>query len=113
MGINNHSISRKIALKRLGGLTLGLPFAQSVMGGISFENTKEIKRLMKKNKFKGKPNILWITTEGVPINALGCYGSQIAPTPNIDRIAKGGMLFKNSFCNNALVCTKSCHFTHR
>ena len=84
MGINDRSISRKTALKRLGGLTLGLPFAQSAIGNISFENTKQIKRLLKKNNFKGKPNILWITTEGVPINALGCYGSQIAPTPNID-----------------------------
>lgn len=102
MGINDRSISRKAALKRLGGLTLGLPFAQSAIGNISFENTKQIKRLLNKNNFKGKPNILWITTEGVPIDALGCYGSQIAPTPNIDRIAKGGMLFKNSFCNNAL-----------
>jgi hypothetical protein len=32
MGINDRSISRKAALKRLGGLTLGLPFAQSAIG---------------------------------------------------------------------------------
>ena len=102
MGKNNRSISRKVALKRLGGLTLGFPFVQSMMTDFSFENTEWEKSLLKKNKFKGKPNILWITTEGVPVNALGCYGSRIAPTPNIDRIAKGRMLFKNSFCNNAL-----------
>jgi arylsulfatase A-like enzyme len=101
MDKNQNSISRKNALKRLGGLSLGLPFMPSLMTNFSSESEKEIKRFLPK-KIKGKPNILWITTEGVPVNALGCYGSQIAPTPNIDRIAKDGMLFKNSFCNNAL-----------
>jgi arylsulfatase A-like enzyme len=49
-----------------------------------------------------KPNILWITTEGVPLNALSCYGSQLIKTPNIDRIANEGMKFENSFTTNAL-----------
>ena len=101
MDNNKNSISRKNALKRLGGLTLGLPFMPSLMSNFPFENKNEYKQFLRK-KIKGKPNILWITTEGVPVNALGCYGSTIAPTPNIDRIAKEGMLFKNSFCNNAL-----------
>ena len=49
-----------------------------------------------------RPNILWITTEGVPLKVLSCYGSQLIQTPNIDRIAREGMLFRNSFCTNAL-----------
>lgn len=53
-------------------------------------------------KLADKPNIIWITTEGVPISVLGCYGSKFIKTPNIDRIAKEGMLFTNSFCTNAL-----------
>jgi arylsulfatase A-like enzyme len=53
-------------------------------------------------KAKQKPNILWITTEGVPLKVLSCYGSRLIQTPNIDRIAKEGMLFRNSFCTNAL-----------
>ncbi len=102
MDKTNHFISRKSALKRLGGLSFGLPFLPSFMNNLSIEAKTESERWSGKNKIKGKPNILWITTEGVPVHALGCYGSQVAPTPNIDRIAKGGMLFKNSFCNNAL-----------
>jgi arylsulfatase A-like enzyme len=47
-------------------------------------------------------NILWITREGVPLSALSCYGSQLIQTPNIDRIAREGMRFENSFTTNAL-----------
>ena len=50
----------------------------------------------------GKPNILWITTEGVPLKVLSCYGSQLMKTPNIDRLANEGMRFDNSFTTNAL-----------
>jgi len=102
MDQNTNSISRKAALRRMGGLSLGLPFLPSLMGNFSTAARKDSKPFFRKNKIKGKPNILWITTEGVPVNALSCYGSTIAPTPNIDRIAKEGMLFNNSFCNNAL-----------
>jgi arylsulfatase A-like enzyme len=35
-------------------------------------------------------------------HALSCYGSKINKTPNLDRIAKEGMLFNNSFCTNSI-----------
>jgi len=41
--------------------------------------------------------------------AFGVYGSRLAsldPTPNIDRIAKEGILFENCFCTNS-ICTPS------
>jgi hypothetical protein len=50
----------------------------------------------------GKPNILWITGEGVPVSALSCYDSKLIETPNIDRIAKEGVRFRNAFTTNAL-----------
>jgi arylsulfatase A-like enzyme len=49
-----------------------------------------------------RPNILWITGEGVPLPALSCYGGRFMETPNIDRIAKEGVRFENSFCTNGL-----------
>ena len=49
-----------------------------------------------------RPNILWITGEGVPLHALSCYGGRLLETPNIDRIAKEGIRFENAFCTNAL-----------
>lgn len=48
------------------------------------------------------PNILWITGEGVPIEALSCYGSRLISTPHIDRIANEGVRFDNAFTTNAL-----------
>lgn len=39
-------------------------------------------------------------------HALSCYGSRINKTPNLDRIAAGGMRFDNCFCTNS-ICTPS------
>src|ERR1700739_2412561 len=50
----------------------------------------------------GKPNLLWITIEGVPLSVIGCYGSKLMSTPHIDRLANEGMRFDNSFTTNAL-----------
>lgn len=40
-----------------------------------------------------KPNILWITSEDNGPH-LGCYGDKYAVTPNLDALAKQGMLYK-------------------
>jgi arylsulfatase A-like enzyme len=37
---------------------------------------------------------------------MSCYGSRINTTPNLDRIADGGMRFDNCFCTNS-ICTPS------
>ncbi|MEM9646191.1 MAG: sulfatase, partial [Planctomycetota bacterium] len=34
--------------------------------------------------------------------AIGAYGSRLNETPNLDRIAKDGMLFRHSFCANSI-----------
>jgi arylsulfatase A-like enzyme len=39
-------------------------------------------------------------------HAMSCYGSRINRTPNLDRIAAGGMRFDNCFCTNS-ICTPS------
>ena len=51
---------------------------------------------------KKRPNILFIMTDDHASHALSCYGSKINKTPNLDRIAKDGMLFENSFCTNSI-----------
>lgn len=104
-------ITRKDAIKRLGGLALslplGIPLTSSVLqhnpsGELAAKKTTSTFPNIIPRRKADKPNILWITTEGVPVSVLSCYGSKIMQTPNIDRIASGGMLFRNSFCNNAL-----------
>ena len=48
------------------------------------------------------PNILWIVSEdNDPF--LGCYGDKNATTPNIDRLAREGILYEN-VVSNAPVC---------
>lgn len=49
-----------------------------------------------------RPNILFIFTDDHAAHALSCYGSEINETPNLDRIAREGMLFRNCFATNAL-----------
>ncbi|MEJ7831108.1 MAG: sulfatase-like hydrolase/transferase, partial [Segetibacter sp.] len=44
-----------------------------------------------------RPNILWIVSED-NTTLLGCYGDKTATTPNIDNLAKQGILFSNAFC---------------
>ncbi|SKB80064.1 sulfatase-like hydrolase/transferase [Dyadobacter psychrophilus] len=54
---------------------------------------------------KDKPNILWIVSEdNSPF--LGCYGDTFATTPNLDKFAKQGILYKNAFAT-APVCAPS------
>ncbi|MCA9051341.1 MAG: sulfatase-like hydrolase/transferase, partial [Planctomycetaceae bacterium] len=49
-----------------------------------------------------RPNILFIFTDDHAAHAMSCYGSKINTTPNLDRIADGGMLFTNCFCTNSI-----------
>jgi len=53
-----------------------------------------------------KPNIIFIMSDDHAEQAISCYGSNLIHTPNIDRIAKEGILFKNSFVTNS-ICAPS------
>ena len=52
-----------------------------------------------------RPNIIFIMSDDHAQTAISAYGTQIgrmAPTPNIDRIARNGALFENSYVTNSL-----------
>ena len=52
-----------------------------------------------------KPNIVYIMTDDHSFQTISAYGhpiSQLAPTPNIDRLANEGMLFQQAFVENSL-----------
>ncbi len=56
-----------------------------------------------------RPNILFIMSDDHAATGISAYGgrfAEIAKTPNIDRLAKEGALFKNAFCTNA-ICSPS------
>jgi N-sulfoglucosamine sulfohydrolase len=48
-----------------------------------------------------RPNILWISTEDLSPH-MGCYGDDVAKTPNIDRLASQGIRFDNVFTTAAI-----------
>ena len=51
-----------------------------------------------------KPNIVFLFSDDHALQAISAYGGRlkdIAPTPNIDRLAKEGAIFENSFCANS------------
>ncbi len=52
--------------------------------------------------FPVHPNILWISCEDISPR-LGCYGDNIAQTPNIDSLAGRGVIYTNVF-TSAPVC---------
>ncbi len=53
----------------------------------------------------GKPNVLFIAVDDLR-TSLGCYGDRLARTPNLDRLASGGLRFNRAYCQQA-VCGPS------
>jgi uncharacterized sulfatase len=49
-----------------------------------------------------RPNILWLTSEDHGPH-MGCYGDMFATTPNVDRLAARGMIYRHCW-SNAPVC---------
>ncbi len=49
-----------------------------------------------------RPNMIFIFNEGQRSDALGIAGHPFLKTPHMDRIAKEGAWFRNSFCTNSL-----------
>jgi arylsulfatase A-like enzyme len=52
-----------------------------------------------------KPNVLFFAVDDLRTE-LGCYGYDYIRSPNIDRIAKSGMVFRRAYCQQA-VCSPS------
>ncbi|WP_317128014.1 sulfatase [Mariniflexile fucanivorans] len=48
-----------------------------------------------------KPNILFISIDDLRPE-LGCYGSDIAISPNLDKLASEGLLFNKAYCQQAI-----------
>jgi arylsulfatase A-like enzyme len=53
-----------------------------------------------------RPNIVFIMSDDHAAHAIGAYGSRVNQTPNIDRLAREGMIFGNVFATNS-ICTPS------
>jgi arylsulfatase A-like enzyme len=53
-----------------------------------------------------RPNFLFIMADDHAARAISAYGSRVNETPNLDRLAREGMLFRNAFVTNS-ICTPS------
>ena len=52
-----------------------------------------------------RPNILFIAIDDMRPE-FGCYGSELAITPNLDKLASEGVLFERAYCQEA-ICSPS------
>src|SRR5207253_609876 len=53
-----------------------------------------------------RPNLIYIMSDDHAAHAISAYGSRVNQTPNIDRLAREGMLLRNVFATNS-ICTPS------
>jgi len=54
-----------------------------------------------------RPNIIFLHTDSMDGRMMGCMGHREALggiTPNLDRLAEGGVLFRNAYTNNPICC---------
>ncbi|MFC2124793.1 sulfatase [Bacteroidota bacterium] len=71
------------------------PFSIVIFGCVNNDNT-----------IVEKTNILYIMSDDHAVQAVSSLGSRIIQTPNIDRLAKEGVRFENSFVTNS-ICAPS------
>lgn len=75
-----------------------LSFALAVASGVSLARPGSVHGA----DASSKPNIVLILVDDMGFADLGCYGSEI-PTPNLDKLAAGGLRF-TQFYNTARCC---------
>src|SRR5580698_3738816 len=51
-----------------------------------------------------RPNIIFILTDDQRYDALGAMGNSIIHTPNMDRLANAGILFRNAYVTTSICC---------
>ncbi len=93
MATNRYSRRRFL---KIAGLGAALPLATGMSGFGQNETPAS----------KVRPNVVFILTDDQRYDAMGCAGHPWLKTPNMDRLAKEGVLFKNAFVTTSL-CSPS------
>lgn len=65
-----------------------------------------VSALVNAQKTTAKPNVIYIFADDLGYGELGCYGQKKIKTPNLDRLAAGGMRFTQHY-SSAPVCAPS------
>ena len=82
-------------------------FIQNILSGLGTFMLCSCGQLSSVRRIECKrPNILFLLTDDQRWDALGCAGNSIIHTPNIDDLAKKGVLFTNTFVTTS-ICASS------
>ena len=73
---------------------IGLATASAFLSNTSCALRKKPNR----DTFPKAKNVLFITIEDIRDDVLGCYGSPVVKTPNLDRFAQKSVLFERAYC---------------
>lgn len=96
--MDKKDITRKQALKQLGGLALGPSLIPSLaMGKAKYKEQVSAGQQKSKNSQPDTPHIILIMTDQHRADALGCAGNPSILTPNIDALAKEGARFNQAY----------------
>ncbi|MEJ7591945.1 MAG: sulfatase-like hydrolase/transferase [Planctomycetaceae bacterium] len=78
-----------------------MTLVSAIIGLTSFCNTSDGAEATIAKPNTGRPNVLLICVDDLKPVA-GCSGDVVAQTPNIDLLAKRGVLFESAYCNQAV-----------
>lgn len=62
-----------------------------------------------------RPNVLFLFTDDQRADTIAALGNSVIQTPNLDRLAKSGFVFRNAYCMGSTmgaVCNPSRHMMH-
>lgn len=68
-------------------------------GGVLAGSLAAIRPVLGQEETKKRPDILFIAIEDVSPHRFGCYGGTVCKTPNMDRLASGGVRFGEAHTN--------------
>ena len=87
----------------MSGASLGSPSRREFLqAGVATVGSHLLSPLRGAQETESRPNLLFLLTEGQRWDALSLTGHSVLKTPHQDRIGREGVVFRNSFCTNAL-----------
>ncbi len=87
--------------------SIGILFGGLTLLALPSCNQRNVKDAdLKKDAQIGKPNIIYILADDLGYGDLSCYGQTKFQTPNIDKLAKEGMVFTQHY-SGSTVCAPS------
>ena len=57
-------------------------------------------------------NVLFLISDDLKASVLSCYGDKVCKTPNIDKLAAGGMVFNRAYCQGTWCAPSRESFMH-